>query len=240
MPDDIATRLDPDQLRAVMQHELAHVVRRDLWIGLLQQAAATVHWWNPLVQRANRRLADLREQICDDLALRNLPEPSAYAATLIDLAERCTRYRLVPATLGIGSRPLSQLESRVRHILSSTEARTVRLTRRSLVGLSAATILMTATILFAQVEVKPPAQGQPDGLTQTAQADHPGDQPEDSPPAAQNPTPTLHDLIQQMAAYERRYFPFDIQAIETFRFPDDLTPEERAKNLRADGASTSG
>jgi hypothetical protein len=46
--------------------------------------------------------------------------------------------------------------------------------------------------------------------------------------------PSLHDLIQQMAAYERAYFPFDIKAIETFRFPDDLTPQERAKNSRAD------
>ncbi len=46
--------------------------------------------------------------------------------------------------------------------------------------------------------------------------------------------PSLHDLIQQMAAYEQAYFPFEIKVIETFRFPDDLTPQERAKNSRAD------
>lgn len=46
---------------------------------------------------------------------------------------------------------------------------------------------------------------------------------------------SLHDLIEQIAAYEQAYFPFDIKAIETFRFPDDLTPQERAKNSRADG-----
>ncbi len=38
-----------------------------------------------------------------------------------------------------------------------------------------------------------------------------------------------------MAAYEQMYLPFDIKAMETFRFPDDLTPQERAENLRADG-----
>jgi thiol-disulfide isomerase/thioredoxin len=47
--------------------------------------------------------------------------------------------------------------------------------------------------------------------------------------------PSLHDLIQQMATYEQAYFPFDLQVIETFRFPDDLTPQERAQNSRADG-----
>ncbi|HWB07863.1 MAG TPA: TIGR03067 domain-containing protein [Pirellulales bacterium] len=53
------------------------------------------------------------------------------------------------------------------------------------------------------------------------------------PAAAQDPT--LHDLIQQMAVYEQMYLPFDIKAMETFRFPDDLTPQERARNLLTDG-----
>jgi uncharacterized protein (TIGR03067 family) len=53
------------------------------------------------------------------------------------------------------------------------------------------------------------------------------------PAAAQNPT--LHELIQGMAAYERMYLPYEVQVMETFRFPEDLTPQEKAQNPRADG-----
>ena len=76
-------------------------------------------------------------------------------------------------------------------------------------------------------------------ISQAGSAKPPADKPRHRramPPAnAAAQDPTLHDLIQQMAAYERMYLPFDIQAMETFRFPDDLTPQEKARNLRADG-----
>ncbi len=156
LPADIETTLAPDQLRAVIQHEMAHISRRDLWIGLLQRAAAIVYWWNPLVLLANRQLADLREQICDDIAIRELPDPSVYAATLINLAERCSLCTPVPATLGIGSSPAGQLESRIRRLLSTRQDRCLRLTRRAIIGVSAVGVVMTATILLAQVQVKSP------------------------------------------------------------------------------------
>ncbi|MDB5391584.1 MAG: blaR, partial [Planctomycetaceae bacterium] len=157
VPVGIESHLSFDQLRAVIQHEMAHIVRGDLWIGLLQQAAEIVYWWNPVVMLTNRQLADLREQICDDIAIRELPEPGVYAATLISLAERCSRTAPVPATLGIGASPAGQLESRIRRILSSAEMRGVRLTRLATAGVSAVVVLMVATVLLAQVQVKPPA-----------------------------------------------------------------------------------
>jgi bla regulator protein BlaR1 len=204
VPDGIETCQQPEQLQAVLQHEMAHIVRQDLWIGLLQQVAAIVYWWNPLVHGVNRRIADLREQICDDLAVRNLPEPRAYAAVLINLADRCSRSVPVPATLGIGSSPMCQLESRVRRILSSTELRTVSLNRRSLAGVLAAASLMTATILFAQVQVDPSSSGQPNPQSKSEQIDQstqPGDKAEPKPAVALNPT--LHELIQKIAYYEQ-------------------------------------
>ena len=240
VPTGLETSVEPDQLRAVIQHEAAHIARRDLWIGLLQRAVAIVYWWNPLIRLANRQLADLREHICDDIAIRELPEPEAYAATLISLAERCSLRMPVPATLGIGSSPAGQLESRIRRIVSSRQERCLRLTRRAMVGVSAAAILMTATILLAQVQVKSAAIEKPDDQTKTPEPKPPIGKSEPLPAAAPAkaavaPEPTLSELIRQMAAYERMYLPYDIKAMESFRFPDDLTPQERAKNLRADG-----
>jgi beta-lactamase regulating signal transducer with metallopeptidase domain/thiol-disulfide isomerase/thioredoxin len=233
VPAGLESSLSTDQLVAVIQHEMAHIARADLWVGLLQQAASIIHWWNPLVRLASRELADLREQICDDIAIAELTEPSAYAATVLELAERCSLCTPAPATLGIGSSPASQLESRIRRILSSPASRCVRLSGWSIAGVSAAAVLMTASILLAQVKVKPieeaPAQEKP----KAGPTDQPADKPPLAPRAAQDPT--LHELIQQMAMYEKAYFPFEVQVMETFRFPDDLTAEEKAKNLMADG-----
>lgn len=252
VPAAIESTLPSDQLRAVLQHEMAHIARRDLWIGLLQQLAQIAYWWNPLVRLANRQLADLREQICDDIALGAVAEPGAYAATLIAIAERCCQCAPVPATLGIGSSPASQLETRIRRLLAPRRAACLRLSRRAAAGVSAAAALMTATMLAAQVQIESsvdqePAETantaqdeQPEGTVAKAPAKQPSVATEKAPAAssveAREPqNPTLHDLIQQMAVYERMYFPYEIEAMETFRFPDDLPPEERARNLRADG-----
>jgi len=153
VPTSIDSTLSPDQLRAVLQHEMAHIARFDLWIGLIQQIAHIMHWWNPLVRLTNRRIAELREQICDDIALRELAEPSDYAATLINLAERCVGCAPVPATLGIGSSRVGQLEQRIRHIVSPTDLRRTHLTRRSIIGVAAASTAMMGTLLCAQIKV---------------------------------------------------------------------------------------
>jgi hypothetical protein len=183
VPAGLVLSLPPDQLRAVLQHEMAHIARRDLCIGLVQRAAAIAYWWNPLVLLANRQLADLREQICDDIAIRGLPEPGAYAATLINLAERCSQSLPVSATLGIGSSPAGQLESRIRRILSSSEPRCVRLTRVAAAGVSAAVLLITATILLAQVQIKSPAKDKPGEQTQAG----PSNQAQAAPAAQPQP-----------------------------------------------------
>lgn len=163
VPTAIDATLPPDQLRAVLQHEMAHIARFDLWIGLVQQAAHIMHWWNPLVRLTNRRIADVREQICDDITLRELAEPSGYAATLIKFAERCSGCVSVPATLGIGSSLAGQLENRIRHIVSTTDIRRTHLTRRSLIGILAAVTVMTGTLLCAQIKVtSPPAKSTDD------------------------------------------------------------------------------
>lgn len=217
VPTGLASTLSPQLLKAVLLHEVAHVARRDLWVGLLQQLAQMVYWWNPLVHAASRQLADCREQICDDIATGDLAEPRTFAAALLEIAERASLHAAVPATLGIGSLSESQLEKRIRRILLPPASKVVGLSRGAIVGVLTVALLMTATILFAQVRARP----------RVAQPAATGDK--------EQREPALRDLIQKMAEYERMYLPYDIKAMETFRFPDDLTPQERAKNLRADG-----
>lgn len=234
IPTGLESKLSPEQLRAVIQHEMAHIARRDLWIGLLQHAAQTLYWWNPLVFVANRQVAGLREQICDDIAIREMPEPNRYAATLLDIAEQCSQCVPVPATLGIVSPDSSQLESRIRRIISSTKATCFGLNRRTAAGVVAATLLMTATILFAQVQIEPPA---------TAQTKPAPEKPADKPIAPVTKTtaqatatnPSLAQLLDRIAAIETSYMPYQMRAMETIRMADGLSLKEKTEYPWADG-----
>ncbi len=86
LPRTLATSLAPNQLRDVLVHEMAHVLRRDPLVALLQRIAAVVYWPHPLVHWLNLRLARSREEVCDNFVLR-VGDPCEYARTLLRLSE---------------------------------------------------------------------------------------------------------------------------------------------------------
>jgi len=53
--------------RAVLAHELAHLKRRDHWVGWLQLAAACLWWWYPLFWYVRGQLRREAELACDAL-----------------------------------------------------------------------------------------------------------------------------------------------------------------------------
>jgi beta-lactamase regulating signal transducer with metallopeptidase domain len=69
LPRDLAKTLDKSELEPLLLHELAHVRRWDTAVIWLQIALQILHWPNPLVWLANRRIRIEREQACDDCAL---------------------------------------------------------------------------------------------------------------------------------------------------------------------------
>lgn len=91
LPVGCADGLPLDQLRAVLLHEMAHVARRDPWVGLAQRLAAALYWWCPPVHWLNRRLTDLREEVCDNYVLRGEGDGASFAEVLVTLAERVTK-----------------------------------------------------------------------------------------------------------------------------------------------------
>ena len=56
-----------DRVRVVLYHELAHVRRGDWAVQLGAELVRTVHWFNPLIWIACRRLRQESEQACDDV-----------------------------------------------------------------------------------------------------------------------------------------------------------------------------
>ncbi|HTG42930.1 MAG TPA: M56 family metallopeptidase, partial [Verrucomicrobiae bacterium] len=87
VPRRMLEHLSDSELRLVLLHELVHVRRRDVlwnWFMLFLQA---IHWFNPAVWFAFRRLRAAREVLCDTIVLTHLAEAERYeyGRTLIKL-----------------------------------------------------------------------------------------------------------------------------------------------------------
>ncbi len=111
----------PQVLDAVLEHELAHVRRRDGVVQLIAQLAMALHWYHPLVARAVRKLAAERERSCDDVVLTSGVVPVRYAEVLLWAARRA-RVGWPPApVLALGG--TNELADRLEAILDDARSR---------------------------------------------------------------------------------------------------------------------
>jgi beta-lactamase regulating signal transducer with metallopeptidase domain len=101
LPVSIFTGLGPDQIEAVIAHELAHIRRLDwLWNGL-QCAIEALLFHHPAMWWLSRRIRAEREHACDDLAVAACGDPIVLAEALGRLARlRPAGARLALSTNG--------------------------------------------------------------------------------------------------------------------------------------------
>jgi beta-lactamase regulating signal transducer with metallopeptidase domain len=69
LPERDLYALDNDSVRLVLAHEMAHVRRNDLWLGLVPSLAQTVLFFHPLVWLAAAEYVHTREEACDAEAI---------------------------------------------------------------------------------------------------------------------------------------------------------------------------
>ncbi|HVS39304.1 MAG TPA: M56 family metallopeptidase, partial [Gemmataceae bacterium] len=88
-PEGLEDRLPHEGRRAVVLHELAHLRRRDHWVGWLLLAAGCMWWPHPLFWWVRRRLMQEAELACDAWVVETLPEArKAYAEALLEVSKR--------------------------------------------------------------------------------------------------------------------------------------------------------
>jgi TonB family protein len=85
LPLSALAGLTPEQLEAVLAHELAHIRRHDYLVNLLQMAAETVLFYHPAVWWISARIRHERELCCDDAAVRATGGALCYARALTAL-----------------------------------------------------------------------------------------------------------------------------------------------------------
>jgi beta-lactamase regulating signal transducer with metallopeptidase domain len=82
LPVTALTGLSPQQLEAVIVHELAHIKRLDCFVNLFQIAAETLLFYHPAVWWVNRCIRADRENCCDDIAVSVCGDAYEYARAL--------------------------------------------------------------------------------------------------------------------------------------------------------------
>lgn len=85
VPASAFAGLTPEQLEAILAHELAHVRRHDYLINLLQAVVETLLFYHPAVWWVSRQVRQERESCCDDLAVAVCGDRLSYARALAAL-----------------------------------------------------------------------------------------------------------------------------------------------------------
>ena len=155
LPAD-AVRWSEERRRLVLAHELAHVKRRDGLTQIFIQIVCCLHWFNPLIWYAARRLRIERERACDDRVLSLGPAATDYADHLLQIVRGLRTERSLSFAAVSMAQP-SQLETRLVSILDPRAQRRALSTVGTIL-LFAFTAVLTASVAAIGVaaEVLPP------------------------------------------------------------------------------------
>ena len=118
LPESVVTDSSTERLRHVLTHELAHLVRGDLWTNWLLLTARILHWFNPVAWWTVGEMQAEREAACDELAFAALGEVdrSAYAGTIVELAASLAPSAIAPGLIGLFSSSC-RLKSRIERLV---------------------------------------------------------------------------------------------------------------------------
>lgn len=156
-PEQIRERLAPEQLRAVIAHELCHVRRRDNLAAAIHMLVEALFWFHPLVWWLDARIVDERERACDEEVLQMGSEPTAYVETILAV---CKLYVAAPVACVSGISG-SDLKKRVVNIMANrliedlSSARKLQLSVLGMVVIVVPIVfgIVTAPLLHAQSSV---------------------------------------------------------------------------------------
>lgn len=117
LPTEMIYEFTAIELRHVFFHELSHIRRRDLPVKWLMCLLQAIHWFNPAVWFAFRRMCADREIATDALALSvsDEREKRPYGETILKLLQSLARPVGIPGAVGIAE-DRSLLRQRIQSI----------------------------------------------------------------------------------------------------------------------------
>ena len=185
VPNSMLVSLTSDELRGLMAHEIAHLLRRDHWVRWFELAILVLYWWNPVTWWARHELRIAAEEACDARVLRVFPEMTgAYVRALLKTNELASHKTPLPCPAGAFLNSHS-LKRRVETMLSSST--------QSVLNLRGTLVIATLTLLFLPWGI---VTGAPSQIAEPVQvADSEKDAIKDS-----KTSPMVEKLVHQIVA----------------------------------------
>lgn len=121
-PMGIINRLSPEEVEAILAHELAHVLRKDYIFNILQSIVEALFYFHPAVWWLSSQIRNERESACDDIAIHLIQSKMNYAKALVAIQEMAY-FPLTPALAFAGQRK-SQFMIRMQRILNQPNNKT--------------------------------------------------------------------------------------------------------------------
>jgi beta-lactamase regulating signal transducer with metallopeptidase domain len=217
LPSDAWT-WSAERLRTVLRHELAHVKRLDALSHAAADVACVLHWFNPLVWYAAKRLREESEHACDDRVLSQGGDPADYAAELVDLA-RSLRPARAAALAGLAMARGRSLRGRLIAVLDDERDRRPVSALDALRAAAIATFVILPLACLAPTGSPEPAAravDAPDSVVAWEAADSP---PSPAPALAREPEPSA-DVAVPLDVSE----PAAVPAPIVYANPDAVPP----------------
>ncbi len=151
VPQNLASSLTTDQLRAVLLHELAHIRRGDLFVNLAQTVLQIIYFYHPLLWLANCIIRRIREQAVDEMVLVAMGEKAQqYPQTLVSVAKLAFNRPVLSLRLIGVVESKSALSTRIKHILNRPMPKKAKL---GILGLLV--VIITGAILLPMAKSMP-------------------------------------------------------------------------------------
>jgi len=140
LPFSFATGLSGEQMEMILAHEMAHILRCDPLLNVVQKVIEAVLFFHPAVWFISNRIRIEREHCCDDMVLRGNDNAVSYASSLLELASRGLALSPVADGLNATGQP-SHFRDRVLRLLGAGGKEQLRLKRVWVIGACTALVL---------------------------------------------------------------------------------------------------
>lgn len=144
VPAGALAGLPPEQMEAVLLHELAHIRRSDNLVNALQSVVETLLFYHPAVWWVSGHMRSEREVCCDDAAIAVTGDAQSYARALAEIGSSAhAQYQAAVAANG------GSLANRIARLLG-VKRPVSRASSPALVATAAALVAIAVMAAFAQ------------------------------------------------------------------------------------------
>jgi len=211
LPASALSGLSPEQLEAILAHELAHVRRYDYLVNIAQTVIEILGFYHPALWWISHKIRAERENCCDDLAVQVCGDSLRYARALTCLEEMRHHHSELAVAASGGS-----LVARIGRLLSRPAADDRRFTW--LPGLIAL-LLVAAAIIPTALVLAAPNRRQPEPSA-----------PQNAEAAAEEPTRVILDIRTVFVHDDKILGPDVVASLRSILGPTDAPTYLDARN----------